>query len=348
MKKLIALTIATAFILFAYGCVKDKHSSVNDFPPTVMVDGKIYVDTGKEVNPKENTSDGKISSRVAQSEKPNEDNQSNFGTGYDYHFCEDGNLEINIDGKWYVFEYEPTEEIITLKIVDKDENNNLILAGENSHDVFSLNTNDVGIYFDDEKTDSSVLNLGMKINVTYGGYILETFPSMLDSVTKIEVSSKDDIDNNGYFSLAQLYLDVLNDIYAKDEGLNSGIKYVSIDLSRAPGNLTDSEKNAIAWLFSSSIDKECLTLSYNELIKEGYLSKYNDADDLYEWEDGILISITSSDKSGNFSLNTVSFDAEKWRSPLGSYVFKNCTAAIPDGIEVPADISYSIEAEMIS
>lgn len=346
MKKLIAITLATIFILLTYGCVKNKNLALDDFPPTVMVNGKIYIDTGKEAYPKENTSDGKINTKVEQSEVPCKNDQSNFGTGYDYHFCEDGNLEINIDGKWYIFEQEPTKEVITLKIIEKDENNNLILAGEKSNEVFSLNTSDVQIYLDNEEADSSLLKAGMKIDVTYGGYILETFPSILDSVSKIEVSSKN---TSGYFNLAGLYLNVLKDIYEKDTGLNDGIKYVSIDLSQAPGNLTDGEKNAIAWVFASSIDKAHLNLSYEELLEDGYLSKYNDTDDVYQWDDGVLLSITpSNSKEGmNFSQNVICFNAEKWRSPLGAYIFNECTATISDNSS-NSGTSYSIKSEMIS
>ncbi|MDO4772819.1 MAG: hypothetical protein Q4A72_04600 [Bacillota bacterium] len=55
------------------------------FPPFVQVDGKLYQDTGY-VNRaiKCGTPDGIISSSVPASEMPQKDNQSNFGTNYEY------------------------------------------------------------------------------------------------------------------------------------------------------------------------------------------------------------------------------------------------------------------------
>lgn len=347
MKKLIALTLATVLIIFAYGCVKEKHLTLNDLPPTVMVDGKLYTDTNTEAHPKEYKADGKINTEVPQTETPKENNQSNFGTGYDYHFREDGSLEINIDGRWYIFKPEISNEVITLKIVDKDQDNNLILAGKKAHEVFSLNAKDVKIYLDNKEADPSVLNKGMEVDITYGGYILETFPSMLDSVSKIEISSEHN-ENKESFSFADLYLNVLKDIYQKDEGLNEGAKYVSIDLSKAPGDLTDGEKEAIAWLFSCSVNKSVLTLSYNELLKQGYLSKIDGFDNAYEWKDGILLSITASNQAEPFTSNIVSFDVKKWRSPRGSYMFNNCTAVIPSSILASIEVEYEIGSEAIS
>ena len=67
-----------------------KHSSELplewDKIPMVMVDGKLYYDTGKEstVSARCGVMDGEITSTVDGSEIPTKDNQSNFGTGFEY------------------------------------------------------------------------------------------------------------------------------------------------------------------------------------------------------------------------------------------------------------------------
>ena len=47
------------------------------------------------------------------------------------------------------------------------------------------------------------------------------------------------------------------------------------------------------------------------------------------WEDGCLFTITeqeTGDNELNGARNTVTFDAQKWRSALGAYFFADCTA----------------------
>ena len=79
--------------------------------PMVMVDGKLYYDTGKEssIDGRCAMMDGEISSSVEGSEIPTEDDQSNFGTGYGYQYGTDDTVELLIDGKWIVFEHREGE-----------------------------------------------------------------------------------------------------------------------------------------------------------------------------------------------------------------------------------------------
>lgn len=81
------------------------------YPEMVMIDGEMYLTTGMEstVNPRWAGYDGEITSSVSGSERPTENNQSNFGTGYGYQFGEmEGTVEIEINGKWWIF---ATEEV---------------------------------------------------------------------------------------------------------------------------------------------------------------------------------------------------------------------------------------------
>ena len=73
--------------------------------PMVFVDGGLYCDIGEESTRTERVGafDGEITSTVKQSERPTEENQSNFGTGYGYQYGANGTIEILINGKWWVF-----------------------------------------------------------------------------------------------------------------------------------------------------------------------------------------------------------------------------------------------------
>jgi len=79
--------------------------------PMVMVNGELYLDTGKEstVMARCGMMDGEITSQVPGNEEPTVDDQSNFGTGYGYQYgAIEGTIEINMNGKWWIF---ATEEV---------------------------------------------------------------------------------------------------------------------------------------------------------------------------------------------------------------------------------------------
>lgn len=76
-----------------------------DYPPTVMVEGELYQDMGY-VNGcvKCDTADGEITSSVDGSKLPEKDNESNFGTGYEYQLWDDAHINVKIDDKWVIFQ----------------------------------------------------------------------------------------------------------------------------------------------------------------------------------------------------------------------------------------------------
>lgn len=85
---------------------------LKDRIPMVMVNGKIYYDTGREscVVARCGMMDGEITASVTASEIPVMDDQSNFGTGYGYQYgAEEGTVELYINGKWWVFEAMPQD-----------------------------------------------------------------------------------------------------------------------------------------------------------------------------------------------------------------------------------------------
>ncbi len=77
-----------------------------DLIPMVRIGGKLYLDTGKEsdIEARCGVVDGKITSTVEPFEKPTRDDQSNFGSGYEYQFVNDSGIDIYMNEKWFRFE----------------------------------------------------------------------------------------------------------------------------------------------------------------------------------------------------------------------------------------------------
>lgn len=74
----------------------------------VRVDGVLYYATGEPstLTARCGTWDGVIETTVPEDELPQEDDSSNFGTGYPYQFAAEDSIELNIDGQWMVFRRE--------------------------------------------------------------------------------------------------------------------------------------------------------------------------------------------------------------------------------------------------
>ena len=114
MKKIIAIVFALLIGITFTGCTEKVNVSDNikddRLDHMVMINGILYSDTGNESDITERkcgTPDGEITSTVDSDEKPTQDNQSNFGTGYKYQYGSEGTIELYMNEKWWVFEAEP-------------------------------------------------------------------------------------------------------------------------------------------------------------------------------------------------------------------------------------------------
>ena len=267
------------------------------------------------------------------------------------------------DEKEYSAEFTIPEEgkeiknISIMKIVDGAETGELVLAGENPGDVMTLNVKDIPVFLDGKEADPSAIMDGMTVHIEHDGSILETYPARFGKVTKIEVFSIGTKNQVGgtLFDLCGLYLKVLEDLWEVDSGLNGGAEYVSIDLSEAPGGLTEAEKSAICWIFENKHDVKALDFTMEELKNGGYLTAAGGSNDLYQWDNGVYMQIYNNKvvdpiEDGNypdayFGLLTIEFDAMKWRSPLGAYFFSDCTATWP---QMGTWEDYNVGAHAIS
>ena len=259
-----------------------------------------------------------------------------------------------------LFGCEREQEIISLRIVDGAETGQLVLAGERASDVYALDVEDIKVFLDGEKVNASELEDGMMAEIVHSGWIQTTYPATFSDVYEVRVYSLGSEKNPGgsYYDLCGLYLQVLEDLWNADDGLNTDIQYVSVDLTNAPGNLTEGEKAAIAWIFGGKHGVEALTLSSQELQEQGYLTELvttgngipmggEDRPKTYLWEDGVLFTIIDNmgQDAVSYSLPVIKFNAWKWRTPLGAYYFSNCSAVWP---QMGTWSTYNVECEMIS
>ncbi len=175
----------------------------------------------------------------------------------------------------------------------------------------------------DLPSEAEGLTPGALVDVTWNGDTLETYPCQFGGEPSITVRE------DGFDDRCRLYLDVLEDLWTVDEGLNSsGMEYVGVDLSQT--SLSESERSAVAWLFGEKHGADPLEETYEELQEHGYITgeplEGSDAK-FWQWEDGCLFSIEEQeDALVTFGFSSVTFDAQKWRSGLGAYYFDDCTA----------------------
>ena len=241
---------------------------------------------------------------------------------------------------------------LTATIVDGAETGKLLLAGEAGYDVYTIGVQDLPVWLDGAETDYTALRDGMTVELAFNGLIAESFPAQPGESYRLTVVEEGD-------GQCALWLQVLEDLWAVDSGLNEGLAQVGMDLSEVP-DLTESERAGIAWRFGEIHGVPVVEGTLEELWQEGYFTPmtepaggYPDSLALYSWEDGVHFSI-DVDEEAVWSLPSVgegeelpvllAFDAQKWRSGLGAYFFSDCVARRgSDGVW-----TYTVGAEAIS
>lgn len=118
MKKWMAFILAAMMAAALVGCgasnqeLQEEPEGKAALTPMVMVGGVLYFDTGREstIDGRCGTPDGEITSTVDVTERPVKNDQSNFGAGFAYQYGEEETIEIERDGKWWVYESEMKRE----------------------------------------------------------------------------------------------------------------------------------------------------------------------------------------------------------------------------------------------
>lgn len=216
----------------------------------------------------------------------------------------------------------PEENTVALRVVDGAGTDQLILAGKESGEVYTVNAKELTLSANGKTAETASLENGMLLALEADFTTLETWPAQSTGASaKIRNAGKEDRGD-----LCGLYLQVLEDLWKEDGALNADITYISVDLKDAPGGLTDGEKAAVAWLFAGRHGAQELRYGFEELAQNGYVDK----DELY-WKDGVLLSIKKTE-NGTENASKITFDAEKWRSGTGAIFFNGCTAKRGDGV----------------
>lgn len=243
-------------------------------------------------------------------------------------------------------ELEATDtQTIQVRIVDGAETGNLVLAGEQAGDVYLLAVKDLQVLLDGQPAQTDVLKDGMMAEIQFDGQVLYSYPAQFSQPKSIAVSSQGDVERpaDRMTDLCGLYLRVLEELWNSDN--REGIQQIGVDLSQAPGSLTEGEKNAIAWAFGNAhgIPGFCATME--ELKEDGILTPLKEEDGLYLWEDGALFSITavaprgcavlppepSAESCGEIPQASggemvLELNAQSWCGPLGAVFLSNCSA----------------------
>lgn len=247
-------------------------------------------------------------------------------------------------------ETTPSQVSQRFRIVDGAEEGSLLLADlDGGSGIYRLSvTDDIPVVVDGGSASASDLTDGMELTVTFDGTIQESYPGGFYEVYALSAATPG---GGSYTDLCGFYLKVLDDLWQVDDGLNG--ETVAIDLSQAPGGLTESEQAGIAWRFGELHGVQVLTATFDELVEEGYITadpvdeSDPDGPAFYQWEGGCLLTITphETEEEEFYSLPVLRFDAEKWASSLGAYCFYDCSAV---WAEFGSWSGYNVGEEMIS
>lgn len=184
------------FIVFVLaGCGKAQKSECNKntaYPPCVMVDGIVYKDTGYVSSmPDCKTMDGEIVSAVDVSELPSENNQSNFGSGYQYQRSSEGQIIVVIDGERIIFrDIEAKDRTIPAEVINFNaevkqitEDGELLVSHICTAEGFEM---DAGDYYVSTENLVAEVQVGDIVTIWFNGMIQKTYPARLGMVYRID------------------------------------------------------------------------------------------------------------------------------------------------------------------
>lgn len=217
MKRFLIILMAIAVTL-SVACTKagtnEAEKAEQNYPPMVKVAGVVYVDTGYEnAMATCGTADGEIKTAVNGTKMPVGDDESNFGTGYDYQLWEKGYMNVRLNNRWILFKDLNLKDDgdgipewvahFTAKVIKAEEDSLLV----------EVTDVDDGFYFKEQMTKPvslSIENLdhgkdgfvstdgleGKAVEVYFGGEIRNTEPESsvpihLETIYKIHVKEGD-------------------------------------------------------------------------------------------------------------------------------------------------------------
>lgn len=174
------------------GSDENRDETTGAYPPSVMVDGIVYQDTGYVDSMVTcGTMDGEITSSVDDTKLPTENNQSNFGSGYGYQLSEKDQIVVEIDGEYFIFrnidskdDFIP-DQVFNFKAKVKEiRNGSLLVTYIDTADGFQEMMSGDYIVSAEKLTDE--VEVGDIVQIWFDGSVEESAPYQLDEVYRIE------------------------------------------------------------------------------------------------------------------------------------------------------------------
>ena len=158
------------------------------------------------------------------------------------------------------------QSTLTVRIVDGAETGVLMVADlDGSSGIYRLGADDGPVTIDGHPATPDDLADGMKITITFDGMVQYSSPMGFYEIYALDGDGSSVDDRCG------LYLQVLNDLWAAEPGLNEGAKQLAVDLSGLT-DLTPGEKAGLAWRFGEDCRlSPAMEVPLEVLWQEGYL-----------------------------------------------------------------------------
>ena len=136
------------------------------------------------------TMDGEITSTVDGTELPAENNQSNFGSGYQYQRSSEGQLIVVMDGERIIFrDIENSETSIPMEVINFNaevkeitDDGKLLVMHTSTAEGFQMND---GEYYVSTENLVEDVQVGDIVTIWFNGMIQETDPAQLGVVYRI-------------------------------------------------------------------------------------------------------------------------------------------------------------------
>lgn len=169
-----------------------------DMIPSVMVDGKVYQDTGYISSAIGcGNMDGEITSTVDGSEMPSKDDQSNFGKGYSYQYGGENTVLVQMNDQMEIFrDIDSNDDSIPMEVacfigkVKEIRDDSLIIAYVKMPDSSPYRPLNDGDYVVSRENADSDINTGDTVKVWYSGSIEATDPAQLDAYKIVKDTSE--------------------------------------------------------------------------------------------------------------------------------------------------------------
>ena len=163
--------------------------------PSVMIHGVLYQDTGYISSAVGcGNMDGEITSAVDSGELPTKNNQSNFGTGYQYQISSEGQMIVAVDANRKIFRdpdhefsSDMPEEVLNFRaeVVEDRGKGNYLVSVIDVPDLFNFPSEGVYVIVTNESNLKEEIAVGDTVRVWFDSLIQEIYPPILPNVYRV-------------------------------------------------------------------------------------------------------------------------------------------------------------------